>query len=131
MESTPVNDTQEAPEAPEVAEVESSIIAVTAKKDGKEATVNFDFGTDLADAVEKFTAEVVFSRYRAAGKIDLQSIMRRFLDAGKNCQELLTIWKPGVTLERVVDPKATVKNAFAKMSPEEKTAFIAELKADM
>ena len=121
MESAPV----------ETTEVESSIIAVTAKKDGKEATVEFDFGTGLDNAVELFGADVVFSRFRAASKIDLQSIMRRYLDAGKDCQDLLTIWKPGVTLDRVVDPKAAAKNAFSKMTPEERTAFIAELKADV
>jgi len=123
MEGTPV-------EAVETTEA-NGVIAVTAKKDGKEATVEFNFGTDLDDAVAQFGADVVFSRFRAASKIDLQSIMRRYLDANKDCQDLLTLWKPGVTLERVVDPKAAAKNAFAKMSDEEKQTFLAELKASI
>ena len=109
----------------------TGVIEVTAKKDGKEATVNFDFGVDLDDAVDQYGADVVFSRYRAAAKIDLQSVMRRYLEAGKDCQDLLNIWKPGVTLERIVDPKAAAKNAFAKMDAKEKADFLAELKASL
>ena len=123
MESAPVTEATET--------TEGSVIAVTAKKDGKEATVNFDFGTDLETAVDMFGDAVVFSRFRAASKIDLQSVMRRYLDAGKDCQELLTLWKPGVTLERIVDPKAAAKNAFAKMDAAEKEAFLAELRAEL
>lgn len=113
-------------------ETVSGILEVTAKTgDGKEATLNFDFGVDLNDAVSKFGEEVVFTNYRKSAKIDLQSVMRRYLKAGKDINELLDIWKPGVTLERTVDPKAAAKNAFSKMSPEEKKAFIQELKATL
>ncbi|MCK5604599.1 hypothetical protein KAR91_22110 [Candidatus Pacearchaeota archaeon] len=106
-------------------------IEVNAKKDEKEATLNYDFGADLDAAVALFGAEVVFTNYRKSAKIDLQAVMRRYLTAGKDCAELVGIWKPGVTLERIVDPKAAAKNAFAKMDADEKKAFIAELKASL
>jgi len=112
-------------------EVKSGLIEVSAKKDEKEGTINYDFGADLDEAVEMFGADVVFSRYRAAAKIDLQAVMRRYLAAGKDCEELAEKWKPGMVMERVVDPKAAAKNAFAKMSEEEKEAFLAELRSQM
>ena len=110
----------------------SGIVEVTAKTgDGKEATLNFDFGKDMAEAVEKFGEEVVFTNFRKSAKIDLQSVIRRYLVAGKDPQDLLKLWKPGVTLERTVDPKAAAKNAFSKMTDDEKKQFIAELKASL
>ncbi len=113
-------------------ETTSGIIEVSAKTgDGHEGTLNYDFGVDLDDAVAKFGAEVVFTNFRKSAKIDLQSVMRRYMSAGRDINELLTKWKPGVTLERTVDPKAAAKNAFAKMSDEEKKQFIQELKASL
>lgn len=111
--------------------VESSVVEVTAKKDEKEATISFDFGKNLKEATALFGDDAVFGAYVAQGKIALQAVMRRYLAAGKDCQELLTLWKPGVTLERIIDKKAAAINTFAQMTPEDKAKFIAELKANM
>ena len=118
--------------AENVTESPSGVIEVSAKTgEGAEASLNYDFGADLKDAVNKFGDEVVFTNFRKSAKIDLQSVMRRYLTAGKDVADLLNIWKPGVTLERTVDPKAAAKNAFSKMSDEEKRAFIQELKSSL
>lgn len=105
----------------------SGVIEVPAKKDDLEATITYDFGKDLDDMVEKFGGEVVFTNARANMKIGLQSAMRRYLVAGKDCSELVTAWKPGVQMERTVDPLSVAKKAYANMSDEEKAAFIANL----
>jgi hypothetical protein len=107
----------------------TGIVATTAKTgEGKEATLNYNYGKDLKEAVTMFGEEVIFTNYRKSAKIDLQSVIRRYLVAGKEPNDLMTIWRPGVTLDRTVDPKAAAKNAFAKMTDEEKKAFITELK---
>ena len=104
----------------------TGVVEVTAKKGEREATLNYDFGVDLADMCQKFGDEVVFSNARANMKISLQGIMRRRLEAGESCANLVD-WKPGIQLERTVDPLATAKKALAAMSEEEKQAFIAKL----
>ena len=109
------------------AEEVSGVIEVPAKKDDLEATITYDFGKDLEDMVEKFGSEVTFTNARANMKIGLQSAMRRYLVAGKDCSELTTAWKPGVQMERTVDPLSVAKKAYANMSEEEKAAFIANL----
>lgn len=119
------NEVEETDEA--VVSPVSGVIEVPAKKDDLEATIGFDFGVDLDEMVEKFGAAVVFSNSRSNMKIGLQSAMRRYLVAGKDCQELVTGYKPGVQMERVVDPLAVAQKAYGNMSDEEKQAFIAKL----
>jgi len=119
------NVVKEAVEAPPV----SGVIEVEAKKDDFSASINYDFGKDLDDMVSKFGVEVTFTNARANMKIGLQSAMRRFLVAGKDCAELVTGYKPGVQMERVVDPLAVAQKAYGAMSDEEKAAFIAKLTA--
>ena len=105
-------------------------IEVTATKDGQEATLNYDFGSDINDAIAKFGAEVVFTNFRQAAKIALQARMRSRMEKKGNVQELATIWKPGIQLERAaVDPVVAAKNAFANMSAEDREAFLNELRA--
>lgn len=105
----------------------SGVIEVPAKKDDHEATIAFDFGAGLDEMVVKFGGPVVFTNARANMKIGLQSAMRRYLTAGKDCEELIEMWKPGMQMERVVDPLAVAKKAYGNMSDDEKAAFIANL----
>ena len=105
----------------------SGVVEVEAKKDDRSATITYDFGKDLDEMVEKFGAEVTFTNARANMKIGLQSAMRRYLVAGKDCAELVEAWKPGVQMERVVDPLAVAQKAYGNMTDEEKQAFIAKL----
>ena len=110
---------------------ESGVIEVKATKTGFDPVVTtFDFGANLDEMVEKFGGEVVFTQARAAMKIALQGIMRRYLENGKSVEEIAAIaadWKPGVQMERTVDPIAAARKAMATMDDAEKQAFIEKL----
>lgn len=109
---------------------ETGVIEVTAKlQSGDEATVPYNFGTDLDDMVEKFGRDIVFTNARSNMKIALQGQIRRRLTAKQPCDDLATSWKPGQIAERIVDPVAAAKNHMAKLSDEEREAFIASLMA--
>ena len=56
--------------------------------DGDPVQVQYDFGTDLDEAVELFGAEVVFSRYKSAAVIDLQAYMRGLIRQEKPADEI-------------------------------------------
>ena len=106
----------------------SGVIEVTAKKDDAEATINYDFGENLGEMTEKFGEGVVFTNARAQMKIVLQAAMRRRLEAGQPCDDLADNWKPGVQMERIVDPIAAAKAKYANMSEEERAAFLEDLR---
>jgi hypothetical protein len=109
---------------------------VTAKapKLDKEATVLVDLGENVEDAIARFGAEVVFSNYLANVKIGVQSAIRRYLEANiaaNDIQAKFDTFKPGVTLDRVVDPVASLANKLKTMSPEEQEAIFASLRAKL
>lgn len=98
----------------------------------KAATCLLDFGRDVQDAIEKFGADTVFDNFRRSATITAQASMRRFLEAGLDQDAIdvkMAVFKPGVAMERVVDPVASLKAKMAKMTPEERAALIAELSA--
>ena len=109
----------------------SGVIEVSAKKvingESHEATIPYDFGENLKEMTEKFTDSVVFTQARAQMKIVLQAAMRRRLEAGQTCDDPPESWKPGVQMERIVDPFAAAKALFATKSDEEKRAFLEQL----
>ena len=105
------------------------IIDVTAKKNDAEGTVPFDFGEDLEEMVSLFGESVTFSNARAQMKIGLQAAMRRRLEAGQPVADLATAYKPGVQLERIVDPIAAAKAKFATMDDDERAEFLESLRA--
>jgi hypothetical protein len=107
---------------------------VTAKdgKDGKSATVLVDLGENMADAAERFGEAVVFSNYLANVKIGVQSNIRRYIKAGLDdnaIQAKFEAYKPGVTLDRVVDPTAAIAKQLDGKTPEEMEAFFEALRA--
>lgn len=113
-------------------------VAITAKKKvndvDKEATIMVDLGTDLEDAITKFGEQVVLSNFQASAKITAQAAMRRYMEAGKDNDEIVKLmagWKPGVAIQRVSDPVAAFKAKFASMTPEEQIAALNDLKKDV
>jgi len=113
-----------------------SQIEIKAKKvigdEEKNAVVYYDFGDTLEEALDKFDEKVIFTNFRASVKITAQSVMRRYLEAGKSSDEIAELmknWKPGVALERRSDPIAAFRAKFASMSKEDKVKALAELKA--
>jgi len=112
----------------------SGIVEVTAKilSDGEvaaEGTIPYNFGENLDEMVELFGDNVTFTNARANMKITLQAAMRRRLEAGQPVEDLTDSWKPGVQMERIVDPVAAAKAKYAKMNSEERAAFLEELRA--
>jgi hypothetical protein len=96
----------------------------------KEATILYDFGGSLEAAKEKFGEEVVYSGFVRSAVITAQAAMRRFLEDGLDAaqiEEKMAAWKPGVSIERVVDPVAATVAKFGKMTKEEQDALIAKL----
>lgn len=111
---------------------ETGLIEVTAKtQEGAEATVAYDFGANLDDAVDKYGAEVVFSLFRAQAKIQLQARMRAWMTAEppKDVNAAAAMWKPGVVQDRTMDPLSVARNYLATLaSSEDKAKFLEALK---
>lgn len=112
-----------------------ALIEITAKKEingvEKAATISYDFGENGADAIKKFGDETVFSNFRANCKITAQGAMRRMLEDGKTQAEIterMKAWKPGVALERVVDPVAALLGRWDSYSDQEKAEILKKLK---
>jgi hypothetical protein len=98
----------------------------------KEATILYDFGGSLAAATEKFGEAVVYSGFVRSAVITAQAAMRRFLEDGLDgaaIEEKMAAWKPGVSIERVIDPVAATVAKFGKMTKEEQDALIETLMA--
>jgi hypothetical protein len=109
-------------------------IEATYKDTGRKCMVNYDFGEDVNEAVEKFGAEVVHTNFIAQAKVRAQAIMRDLMEKGKTDEEIqneINAWKPGIQRARTVDALATVQTKFNTMSDEEKAAFIADLQAGL
>lgn len=105
---------------------------VTAKcpKINKEATIEYNFGENVQDAISMFGEEVVYNGFKADAVVTLQSAIRRYLEKGQDPAVLSSEWKPGQKAPSIAaDPKATALAAFAKMSQEDKEALIAQIRA--
>jgi hypothetical protein len=98
----------------------------------RNAAIDYDFGDSLQDAVTRFGEKAVYDDFIASAKITLQAGMRRLLEAGKSEAEIasaLATWKPGVKMERMVDPVVALMTKFGGMSEDEQLALIEKLKA--
>ncbi len=95
------------------------------------ATVTYDFGDTLDDAISLCGKEAVHSNYVANAKVGLQAIVRAKVKAGLAADQIQAIvdgWKPGMVVEKTaVSPETAIKNAFSNWSPEKRAAFLAEL----
>lgn len=101
---------------------------VKATKDEKEVSVEYDFGSNLDEATERFGSETVFSKFVSASKVELQAGLRRCIESGASAEDFASNWKPGVrTSLGKIDIVAATKARFAAMTPEEKEAFLEEL----
>lgn len=109
-------------------------IKASKKIDGvdKAAAIAYDFGATLEEAVERFGAEVVFTNFKRTAVITAQAAIRRMLENGKSEEEIaagMQGWKPGVALERTVDPVASLVGKWDSYSKEDQDDIIRKLKA--
>jgi hypothetical protein len=98
----------------------------------KEAGITFDFGGNLDGAVALFGKEVIYANFVRSSVITAQAAMRRFLEDGKSAEEIvakMSTWKPGVPMERVVDPIAATLARFQTMTPEAQMELLSKLKS--
>jgi hypothetical protein len=96
-----------------------------------EASVSYDFGEDVNDAIKKFGGDVVYSSFVSDCKITVQAAIRRMLEASiapATIAERMAGWKPGVAMGRVSDPVGAMLAQFPTMSKEEQQKFISDLK---
>ena len=106
-------------------------IKTKAPKVGKEATVEFAFGTTLAENAEMFGEEIVNSIFVQKVVVNVQAGVRECLENGKDPFAWTAAYKPGVKAPSIAkDPKAAARLAISQMSDEEKMALIAELKGE-
>ena len=102
--------------------------------DGKPISIEieYDFGDNLASAVEKYGEDVVFDLYKAAANIRVQNVARTALLNGKTPEEAVKLASKYVLGTSFSvgprDPVRTAVSAVSKMSPEEEKKFILELK---
>ena len=109
---------------------------VTAKKqigdEQREVTVTTEFGETVEESVQAFGGDVVNSNFIANAKIALQAAMRRLMEAGKADVEIAATcadWRPGVSIQRSVDPAAAMLAKFGSMTADEQAEYIEALKA--
>ncbi len=104
------------------------------EEDAPSATVEYDFGDDLASAAEMFGDDVIFSRFVAAATVDLQALIRRNLK-GENpkseaeIQELVSEWQPGVSTRTRKSPLEKAAAAMDALTDDEKAALLESLAA--
>lgn len=105
--------------------------------------VEYNFGETLAEAVELFGEEVVFSRFKAAAVVDLQALIRRGLtpktdkegneiESAKTDEEIaasVAEWKPGVKQVTRKSKAEKIKDLVADMSDEDREALLASIMA--
>jgi hypothetical protein len=98
----------------------------------KESMITYDFGGDLDGAIAKFGKEVVYANFVRSSVITAQAAMRRYMEDGKAQDEIISkmsAWKPGVPLERTVDPIAATLARFQSMSAEDQLELLNKLKS--
>jgi hypothetical protein len=95
-------------------------------------SVKYNFGDNLADAVEKYGEAVVFDLYRAAAMIRVQNVARSALLNGKAPEEAVKLAEKYVLGTSFSmgprDPVRTAETAVSRMSPEDEKKFLLKLK---
>ena len=96
------------------------------------ASVTYDFGDNLDEAVSKFGADVVYARFKSASTVDLQALIRRHLDSdtpksAAEIQELATAWKPGVQTKKRKSAGEKIQDLLGDMSEADRTALLETL----
>ena len=98
----------------------------------KEITVDFDYGANLDEAVEKFGPEPIYDDFVASDVITVQNLIRNLARSGKSDEEIraaVANRKPGTSRRGKADPLAALLNKFGKMTPEKQDEFINKLLA--
>lgn len=112
-------------------------VSATRTDDDRVVSVVYDFGDDLASAVEKFGEEAVYSRFKSSSVIDLQSLLRRQLitkegeeaKSDADIQAMVSDWKPGDKTRVQKSASDKVLDIFDGVSEDEKLEILKKLEA--
>lgn len=108
-----------------------SLQEISAKlKDGEAVSTQYDYGDSLAESVDKFGEEAVYSRFRAAIVIDLQGFIRSMLrkEPPATEAEIVTAvaeWKPG-TKAKGRTPAERIQELMARLNDDEKADLLSQ-----
>lgn len=104
----------------------------------RSATIEVPLAENFDDAVAQYGKEVMYEKFIDSVIISIQSAMRSGIAAGKTDEQIqaaLANYKPGVKMSLGFGGGAPTKekmlDAVKNFSPEDKAAFIAELKKMM
>ncbi len=102
------------------------------EEDALSASVQFNFGENLDEAIGLFGDDAIFSRFKSASVVDLQALIRRHLGGEKpksqdEIQALTDEWKPGVGTRVRKSPKDKALDALAALSDEDRQALLDSL----
>ena len=112
-------------------------VNVSAKNPGTDrtATVEFDFGSTLAEAIELFGEEAIYAGFIADAKVGLQAVIRTKLKSTKEDGSAYTDediaaaaseWAPGNKTRTASDPLAKLQALLSKLSPEQRAAILSK-----
>lgn len=100
-----------------------------------EHTVVFDFGDSASDAINRYGDEVVYDKYQGQARVDLQSLVRRMLEAGCTAEAIddaVAGWRPGMKAPSVkTDPKRAIINELMGMDESARAQYLQQLQADL
>jgi len=120
---------------------------VTSKKVGRAITVEYDFGTNVNNAIEKFGEESVFNHFVADAKLSVNSLVRPMLEKGltvtgtgedkeitgeaefsnEKIHEIVAAYKLPDKTGRRVDPGQKAIDALKALSPEKQAEIMSIL----
>ena len=98
-----------------------------------EAAVEYNLPDNVQGYVDWAGEPVILSKLHQKIVIDLQAYMRGLIRAGKNDEDIaqaVANWKPGMARPGK-SKKEKVKDAFHKMSADEKREMLAELRKEL
>lgn len=98
---------------------------------GRVVSATYDFGSSLAEAVEKFGEQVVYGVFLDQAVIRLQALLRRCItDEVKDAEiaKKVSDWKMTVGGRERRSASEKVQDLLGKMSPEQKAELIKSLK---
>lgn len=90
-------------------------------------SAEYNFGENLAEAIELFGEEIVHAHFTAHAVVSLQSRMRSAAKQGQDVQEEVDKWKPGQVTRRGKTPVEKALADFGKMDEAQQAAFIQQL----
>ena len=101
------------------------------EKDSRTIELEYEFGSNSEESIEKFGEEVVHGYFLKGIKVGLQAYIRRMMKEDKSDDEILAAldnWTPGVRAPRIGGGSSKrLLEQFAKMTPEKQAELLAKL----